>query len=92
MPSAAAATAGGADSNYKWKVLSTVIFGLFMVILDTTVVNVAFQTLRQDFGGAAPCQTDDGFSGRYQYGSNSNERYSILGAILGGILNLRWIN
>jgi hypothetical protein len=37
--------------NYKWKVLSTVIFGIFMIILDTTVVNVAFQTLRQDFGG-----------------------------------------
>ena len=39
------------DDNYKWKVLSTVIFGLFMVILDTTVVNVAFQTLREQFGG-----------------------------------------
>ena len=37
-------------SNYKWKVLSTVIFGIFMVILDTTVVNVAFQTLRREFG------------------------------------------
>jgi EmrB/QacA subfamily drug resistance transporter len=40
------------DSNYKWKVLSTVIFGIFMVILDTTVVNVAFQTIRTDFGGS----------------------------------------
>ena len=40
------------QGNYKWKVLSTVIFGVFMVILDTTVVNVAFQTLRQDFGGS----------------------------------------
>ncbi len=37
---------------YKWKVLATVIFGLFMVILDTTVVNVAFQSLRQDFGAS----------------------------------------
>lgn len=37
--------------KYKWKVLSTVIFGIFMVILDTTVVNVAFQTIRQEFGG-----------------------------------------
>jgi EmrB/QacA subfamily drug resistance transporter len=37
--------------GYKWKVLSTVIFGIFMVILDLTVVNVAFQTLRVDFGG-----------------------------------------
>ena len=38
--------------GYKWKVLSTVIFGIFMVILDTTVVNVAFQTIRTDFGGS----------------------------------------
>jgi EmrB/QacA subfamily drug resistance transporter len=34
----------------KWKVLITVIFGIFMVILDSTVVNVAFQTLRREFG------------------------------------------
>lgn len=40
------------DDSYKWKVLSTVIFGIFMIILDTTVVNVAFQTLRQDLGGS----------------------------------------
>ena len=39
------------DPNYKWKVLSTVIFGIFMIILDTTVVNVAFQTIREQFGG-----------------------------------------
>jgi EmrB/QacA subfamily drug resistance transporter len=38
-------------TNYKWMVLSTVIFGIFMIILDTTVVNVAFQTLSQEFGG-----------------------------------------
>jgi EmrB/QacA subfamily drug resistance transporter len=36
----------------KWKVLISVIFGLFMVFLDTTVVNVAFQTLRQEFGAS----------------------------------------
>ena len=45
-----AAPASDAPPGYKWKVLSTVIFGIFMVILDTTVVNVAFQTLRQEFG------------------------------------------
>jgi hypothetical protein len=39
------------QSNYKWKVLSTVLFGIFMVILDTTVVNVAFQAIRMEFGG-----------------------------------------
>jgi EmrB/QacA subfamily drug resistance transporter len=40
------------DPKYKWKVLATVIFGIFMVILDTTVVNVAFQALRNEFGGS----------------------------------------
>ncbi|MBN8589149.1 MAG: DHA2 family efflux MFS transporter permease subunit [Rhodothermia bacterium] len=34
---------------YKWKVLWSVIFGLFLVILDQTVVNVAFPTLRNEF-------------------------------------------
>jgi EmrB/QacA subfamily drug resistance transporter len=38
--------------NYKWKVLCTVVFGIFMIILDTTIVNVAFQTLRQEFGSS----------------------------------------
>ena len=36
-------------TSQKWKVLISVVFGIFMVILDTTVVNVAFQTLRSDF-------------------------------------------
>src|SRR5215213_7563723 len=40
----------GGGLAYKWKVLITIIFGVFMVILDSTVVNVAFQTLRRDFG------------------------------------------
>src|SRR5512135_650420 len=30
----------------------TVVFGIFMIILDTTVVNVAFQTLRLEFGAS----------------------------------------
>jgi len=33
----------------KWRVLISVVFGLFMVFLDTTVVNVAFPTLRREF-------------------------------------------
>lgn len=37
---------------YKWKVLISVIFGVFMIILDSTVVNVAFQTLRREFGAS----------------------------------------
>ena len=36
----------------KFKILISVIFGIFMVILDTTVVNVAFQTLRAEFGAS----------------------------------------
>ncbi|HVP21749.1 MAG TPA: DHA2 family efflux MFS transporter permease subunit [Anaerolineaceae bacterium] len=40
------------QKNLKWKVLVSVVFGIFMVILDTTVVNVAFQTLRSEFGAS----------------------------------------
>ena len=36
----------------KWQVLIAVIFGIFMVILDTTVVNIAFPTLRAEFGAS----------------------------------------
>jgi len=36
----------------KYKILVSVIFGIFMVILDTTVINVAFQTLRAEFGAS----------------------------------------
>jgi EmrB/QacA subfamily drug resistance transporter len=39
-------------SAYKWKVLATVIVGFFMILLDTTVINVAFPALRQEFGGS----------------------------------------
>ena len=39
-------------SGYKWKVLVTVIFGFFMMLLDTTVINVAFPTLQTEFGGS----------------------------------------
>ncbi|HMD90338.1 MAG TPA: MDR family MFS transporter [Anaerolineaceae bacterium] len=40
------------NSGSKWLVLITVIFGFFMILLDTTVINVAFQALRQEFGGS----------------------------------------
>lgn len=42
-------TEARADPRYKWKVLGCVMFGVFMVVLDTTVVNVAFPTLRAEF-------------------------------------------
>ena len=35
---------------YKWKVLIVTIFGIFMIIVDSTVVNVALQTIRREFG------------------------------------------
>ncbi len=47
MTTAAPARAG---LDAKWKVLISVVFGIFLIILDTTVVNVAFQTLRREFG------------------------------------------
>lgn len=39
-------------SNYKWKVLVSVIFGTFMVILDSTAINVAIPTLQKVFAVA----------------------------------------
>jgi DHA2 family multidrug resistance protein len=45
-----APAAGAGGLAYKWKVLFSVVFGIFMVILDTTVVNVAFQTIRRELG------------------------------------------
>jgi len=30
---------------YKWRVLICAVFGIFMIILDTTVVNIALRTL-----------------------------------------------
>jgi EmrB/QacA subfamily drug resistance transporter len=45
-----AAGKGGLDK--KWKVLISVMFGIFMIILDSTIVNVAFPTLRSEFGAS----------------------------------------
>jgi EmrB/QacA subfamily drug resistance transporter len=36
----------------KWKILISIMFGIFMIILDATVVNVAFTTLRREFGAS----------------------------------------
>ena len=40
---------GATDPNYKWRVLASVVVGLFMVILDSTVINVALKTLQQHY-------------------------------------------
>lgn len=39
----------GMSSSARWKVLIAVVFGVFMIILDSTVVNVAFKTLQEEY-------------------------------------------
>ena len=48
-PAAREVTGGKNDNNYKWKVLASVVFGTFMVILDSTAVNVALPTFQRVF-------------------------------------------
>ncbi|RAQ97542.1 DHA2 family efflux MFS transporter permease subunit [Thermogemmatispora tikiterensis] len=55
---AAPAEVAPADPNYRWKVLFSVVFGTFMVILDATAVNVALPTLQHVF--KAPVDQVDG--------------------------------
>jgi DHA2 family multidrug resistance protein len=53
MPAASPAPSvapGGEEMRYKWRVLWTVVIGLFTVILDATVINVALKTLQVQFG------------------------------------------
>ena len=38
------------DENRKWWTLVAVSFGLFMIMLDNTVVNVALPSIRKDLG------------------------------------------
>ncbi|HET8910081.1 MAG TPA: DHA2 family efflux MFS transporter permease subunit [Ktedonobacteraceae bacterium] len=49
IPAPAAARPGGGFS-YKWVVAMVVIFGLFMTVLDGTIVNVAIPRLQNAFG------------------------------------------
>ncbi len=39
-----------ADENRKWWTLAAVSFGLFMIMLDNTVVNVALPSIQSDLG------------------------------------------
>src|SRR6058998_2062858 len=39
-----------AEENRKWWTLLAVSFGLFMIMLDNTVVNVALPSIRTDLG------------------------------------------
>ena len=50
--SVAVAPASPRGSDQKWKVLISVMCGVFMIILDSTIVNVAFPTLRSEYGAS----------------------------------------
>src|SRR5918993_4536653 len=39
-----------APENRKWLTLASVSFGLFMIMLDNTVVNVALPSIQRDLG------------------------------------------
>src|ERR671939_1836226 len=39
-----------AEENRKWWTLGAVAFGLFMIMLDNTVVNVALPSIQRDLG------------------------------------------
>lgn len=49
-PEASVSAGVAGDETYKWKVLASVVVGLFMVILDATVVNVALRALQEKYG------------------------------------------
>src|SRR5919197_5383113 len=38
------------DENRKWWTLGAVAFGLFMIMLDNTIVNVALPSIQRDLG------------------------------------------
>jgi EmrB/QacA subfamily drug resistance transporter len=42
------------SENRKWWTLAAVSFGLFMIMLDNTVVNVALPTIQRDLGARLP--------------------------------------
>jgi EmrB/QacA subfamily drug resistance transporter len=47
MPSAVPADLS--ETRYKWRILWSIVIGLFMVILDTTVINVALKAIQVHF-------------------------------------------
>lgn len=50
VPSGAPAPSAATEGQRPWHTLGCVVVGVFMVILDTTAVNVAFPTLQREFG------------------------------------------
>jgi hypothetical protein len=47
-----------APENRKWLTLAAVTFGLFMIMLDNTIVNVALPSIQRDLG--APSRSSSG--------------------------------
>ena len=72
MTTDAASVGKPAGLERKWKVLIAVMFGIFMVILDSTIVNIAFPTLRSEFGATASGPSSAGASARF-----SADRHSM---------------
>ncbi len=52
MQDSANTTKSGRDLSYKWIVAFTVVFGIFMSILDSTVANIAIPRLQTAFGAS----------------------------------------
>lgn len=52
MSEEVATSAGKQQLEQKWKILITVMMGIFMIILDSTIVNIAFPTLRAALGAS----------------------------------------
>src|SRR6266699_3820954 len=50
MEAAGQGTRQGAGLQYKWIVAMVVIIGVFMAILDSTIVNIAIPRLQSVFG------------------------------------------
>jgi MFS family permease len=50
MQSSVKTTKRGTALSYKWVVAFTVVFGIFMSILDSTIVNIAIPHLQSAFG------------------------------------------
>ena len=52
IPSQPVAVPKSGGLDYKWQVLIAVVFGVFMSVLDTTVVNIALAKLQAVFGAS----------------------------------------
>jgi EmrB/QacA subfamily drug resistance transporter len=59
-PSATGAWSPPAPSPHAWRALVVLLIAMFMSLLDTTIVNVALQTIRENVNGAGhPAASED---------------------------------